>query len=161
MKMERPIKSSKKAPCAASCVFPEAGHLFCKMPRFLPSFAASLLFTHSAFAGPSQILSGHVLPQTAKLQPVGALAPSQQLTLAISLPLRNEAQLDTFLDQLYKRASPNYHHYLSVSQFTGQFGATKADYDKLIAFAQSNGLNVTETHPNRLVLSLSAPVAQI
>ena len=108
-----------------------------------------------------QRLHGHVPEVVAHLQPVGQLPASQGLNLAIGLPLRNEAALDIFLKQLYDPASPNYHHYLTPEQFTEQFGPTEQDYQKVIAFAQANGLTVTGANANRVLLDVSGSAANI
>ena len=108
-----------------------------------------------------QMLHGHVPAAVMHLKPVGQLPASQRLNLAIGLPLRNEAALDIFLKQLYDPASPNYHHYLTPEQFTEQFGPTEQDYQKVIAFAQANGLTVTGTNANRVLLDVSGSAADI
>ena len=108
-----------------------------------------------------QMLHGHVPGVVAHLQSVGLLPASQRLNLAIGLPLQNEAALDVFLQQLYDPASPNYHHYLTPEQFTEKFGPTEQDYQKVIAFAQANGLAVTATHGNRVLLDVSGSVADV
>src|SRR5580693_3717837 len=84
----------------------------------------------------------------------GRLPGPQQLNLALTLPLRNEAQLDALVNQLYDPSSPNYRQFLSVEQFTAQFGPTANDYAQVIAFAQSYGLTIANTAPNRLVLDV-------
>ena len=63
--------------------------------------------------------------------------------------------------QLYDPSSPQYGKYLTVQQFTEQFGPTQADYDKVIAYAKSKGRTVTRTHANRLLVNVSAPVSVI
>jgi len=114
-----------------------------------------------AQAAGKQLLSGHVPPAVSRVQPVGRLAGETTLQLAIGLPLRNAGALTNLLRQIYDPASPNYHHYLTPAQFAEQFGPTAADYQRLIAFARANGLQVTTTHPNRVLLDVSAPVANI
>ncbi len=89
------------------------------------------------------------------------LPSSKTMSLALTLSLRNQDQLQTLLQQLYNPASPNYRHFLSVEEFTDQFGPTQEDYDKAIKFVESYGLTVTHTTPNRLVLDVSGTVAQI
>src|SRR5690242_19840196 len=39
---------------------------------------------------------------------VGSVADSERLEVSIQLPLRNEAELDAFLQRLYDPASPSY-----------------------------------------------------
>ena len=95
------------------------------------------------------------------MAPVGRLPGSQQLHLAISLPLRNEAELDRLLQQLYDPASPNYRHYLTPEQFTERFGPAEKDYQALMDFAKANGLTVTATYPNRVVLDVAGAISDI
>jgi uncharacterized repeat protein (TIGR01451 family) len=82
------------------------------------------------------------------------------LTLAIGLPLRNQAQLTALLRDLYDPASPNYHSYLSPQQFTERFGPSQQDYQSLIDFAKASGFTI-KTQPNRVILDVDAAVADI
>jgi hypothetical protein len=97
----------------------------------------------------------------AGVQLVGRMPASRQLALAISFPIRNRTQLNTLLQQLEDPTSPNYHQYLSVEQFTQQFGPTVEQYQQVVGFAQSHGLTVTHTAPNRMLLNVSGSVANI
>jgi uncharacterized repeat protein (TIGR01451 family) len=116
----------------------------------------------AATAAERQKLNGrHVPAAVAGLAPVGDLPGSQRLNLAIGLPLRNQPELDSLLQQLYDPASPNYRRYLTPEQFTERFGPTEADYQALMDFAKANGLTVTVTHPNRMVLSVVGAITDI
>jgi subtilase family serine protease len=110
----------------------------------------------------SQTLLGHVPAAIARLhlQPLGNFAVTNTLSLAVSLPLRNESALDNLLQQIYDPASPNYHHYLTPDQFTAQFGPTEQDYDTVVAFLKTNGLAVT-THSNRTLVDASGDATTI
>ena len=126
--------------------------------------AASLaLLCLSAAAQPagSQRLAGHVPAAVARLRPAGALDGAAALRLAIGLPLRNREALTDLLGQIYDPASINYHQYLTPEQFAEKFGPTEQDYQAVIAFARANGLQVAATHPNRVVLDVAGPVANI
>jgi subtilase family serine protease len=67
----------------------------------------------------------------------GRVDLQQRLQLAINLPLRNQAELTQLLHDLYDPKSPSFHQYLSVQDFTGRFGATAADYDAVVAWAEA------------------------
>jgi uncharacterized repeat protein (TIGR03803 family) len=95
------------------------------------------------------------------LTPLRRLPTTQHLSLAISLPLRNQTELTGFLKQLQDPTSPNFRHYLTPAQFAARFGPTQGDYDAVIAFAQSHGLKVTNTHPNRLIVDVDGAVPDI
>jgi len=102
----------------------------------------------------SQRLHGQVPAAVANLRPMGHLARTNHLNLAIGLPLRNQEALTNLLRQIYDPASPNYRHYLTPEQFTEQFGPTEKDYQAVIAYAEANGFKVTGTHPNRTILDV-------
>ena len=48
---------------------------------------------------------------------VGELPGTHRLSLAVSLPLHHEVELDALLEQLYDPESPNFRQYLSVEEF--------------------------------------------
>src|SRR5690242_2197729 len=47
-----------------------------------------------------------------------AADPNLRLKVALQLPLRNQAELTRLLHDLYDPGSPQFHKYLSVSEFT-------------------------------------------
>lgn len=92
---------------------------------------------------------------------IGPLDAATNLDLAIALPWRNPETLSNLLHAISDPASPQFRHYLTPAQFAEEFGPTQADYDALIAFAAVNGLTVTATHPNRMLLDVRGSVANI
>jgi hypothetical protein len=133
--------------------------------RRLPvAVCAALLFLSAGFAQAAQkVLSGHVPAVVARLslQPLGNLSSSTNLHLAIGLPLRNSAALTSLLQQIYDPASPSYRHYLTPEQFTEMFGPSEDDYQNVINFARTNGLSVTVTYSNRMLLDVSGAAGDI
>src|SRR5208283_931289 len=123
----------------------------------------ALLFgsIRSSLAADRQFLRGHIPEAVSHLQPTGHYPGTNHLNLAIGLPLRNEAALDELLQQIYDPASPNFRHYLTSEQLAERFGPTEQDYQAVIDFAKANGLTVTGTHPNRVVVDVSGSVADI
>ena len=99
--------------------------------------------------------------QDGSAQLLGPLSTRQTLSLVITLPLRNQDQLNQLLQNLYDPTSPSYRRFLTVEQFTAQFGPTQQDYDTLIQFAQADGLTVVGTSPNRVNLQVSGSAANI
>lgn len=92
---------------------------------------------------------------------VRPLPRSERMSLAIGLPLRNQEELDGFLKDVSDPASPNFRRYLTSAQFADRFGPSEADYQALAAFLEANGLAVTGTHPNRMILDVSGSVADV
>jgi subtilase family serine protease len=133
--------------------------------RWLAAVLCAFILFFAAMAQAEQrpTLTTHI-PQavsTGVAPLVGNLPSEQRLSLAISLPLRNEAELDSLLDELYDPQSPNFHHYLSVQEFTSRFGPSESEYAAVFQFARANGLAVIDTPANRLVLDVEGPAANI
>ena len=120
-----------------------------------------LLLVAQANAVERQVLRGHVPAVVSTLQSAGRLNPSRRMDLTIGLPLQNREALTTLLAQIYDPASTNFHRFLTPQQFTAQFGPTTNDYQALIAFAQANGLEVTDTYGDRTLLHISGPVSVV
>ena len=83
------------------------------------------------------------------------------MSLAVGLPLRNPDELNDLLQQLADPASPNFRQYLTTEQFTERFGPSAEDYQALAGFMRASGLEVTATHPNRMILDVSGTVGAI
>ncbi|GEM_PF-190851 len=115
----------------------------------------------SAQAAPRQVLRGHVPRGLTRLRAVERMPGTTNLDLTIGLPLRNRDTLISLLRELYDPASPQYHRFLTAAEFAARFGPTEADYQAVKDFANSNGLTVTETHPNRTLVEVNGPVANI
>jgi len=92
---------------------------------------------------------------------IGNLSSSQTLRLVIALPLRNQDELNQLLVDLYNPSSPSYHQFLTVDQFTAEFGPTQEDYDSVINFAKANGLTVVAISPNRVNIQVTGSVASV
>ncbi len=110
-----------------------------------------------------QVLSHHVPVAVSNGQAAlaGALPAGQKMHVAIALPLRNQAGLTSLLSQLYDPSSPKYRQFLSVEQFTEQFGPKPEDFQTVVSFAQANGMTVTDTPKNRLLVPINATVDRI
>lgn len=108
-----------------------------------------------------QTVHYHLTEAMTNASPVAPSLGWKKLSLAIGLPLRNQAALDKFLAEINDPASTNYHHYLTPDQFTEQFGPTEQDYETVVHFAQSHGLTVTGRHANRMVLDVSGVAVNI
>lgn len=89
-----------------------------------------------------------------ELRPTGRYPGSTRMSVAIGLPLGDTDGLKRFIDNLYDPSRSDYKRYLSPDQFTERFGASAADYQRVVDFAKSNGLIVTATAPNRMIVDI-------
>ena len=108
--------------------------------------AAAAIFCSAASSSYAQSMLTHHVREATEMSGValiGALPPSQTLSLDLVLPIRNQAGLDALLAKIYDPASPLYRQFLTPAEFTSQFGPTEAQYDAVVTFAKTHGLTVT------------------
>ena len=91
---------------------------------------------------PLQTLRHHVRPEitSGKAALFSAMPSDQVINATIVLPLRNPQALSSLLSRLYDPSSPDYRHFLTVAEFTQQFGPTLEDYQSVVSFCESQRL---------------------
>ena len=109
-------------------------------------------------------LAGNVHPLAIAANDRGA-APVSQLMGHVKLILQRspaqEAALDAYLIDLQNKKSPNYHKWLTPSQFGALYGPSDNDVQKLTAWLQSCGLTVNEVSSGRTMIDFSGSVGQV
>ena len=116
------------------------------------SFAiVAVLFAAATGSQAQYVSTNHVRDavRSGLAQQVGRLPQSQEMSLDIVLPLRDEAALEDFLAAVYNPRSSSYRHFLTVAEFTEKFGPSVADYDAVLKYAKSNGLDRHRRQPRR------------
>jgi kumamolisin len=89
------------------------------------------------------------------------LPETQTLHIDIVLPLRDQAGLDKFLQEVYDPSNPSYRHFLTVPEFTARFGPSQEDYDDVIHYATSNGFKVVGGSRDGMDVQLEGSVTSI
>ena len=79
----------------------------------------------------------------------------------VVLAVRDQAELDSFLQGLYDPSSRFCRHFLTVEQFTEKFGPTQEDYDAVIRFATTSGFTVVGGSRDAMDVQLKGSVATI
>ncbi len=92
---------------------------------------------------------------------VGHLPANQSMDITFVLQLRNQAEMNQLLKDLYDKTSPSFHQFLTVEQFTEKFGPSREDYETVKAFAKANGLQILSTSRNRMNLRVRGTVENI
>jgi len=125
--------------------------------------SAMLLFVMGAQAQAQSMATRHVrqgvISGEAKF--LNRLPETQTLRLDIVLPLRDQAGLDKFLQEVYEPSSPSYRHFLTPPEFTARFGPSQEDYDEVIHYAQSNGFKVAGGSRDGMDVQLEGSVTSI
>lgn len=112
----------------------------------------------------AQYTSTHHVRETIRnggAQTVGRLPANQVMQLDIVLKLRDPEGLKSFLDALYDPNSGIYHQYLTPQEFTERFGPSQHDYDDVVSFAKTNGLEVVGGSRNGLEVQVRGPVSAV
>ena len=125
--------------------------------------AMMLVASYVSQAQPQALMTRHVhdVILNGQAQSVGRLPAGQVMRLVLVLPLRHQPELENFLQELYDPSSPSYRRFLTVEEFTAQFGPSQEDYDAVIQFAKANGLVVVGTSRNRMNVDVEARVGRI
>ncbi len=117
-------------------------------------------FVHAAPADSYLPLTGTVPSVVAKSKLDGATNTSQALSLSISLHLRNERALDSYLSDVTRPKSANYHRFLTQAQFITIFSPTASTQESVISYLQHSGFTITHTFNHRLLIDFSGTVGQ-
>ena len=125
--------------------------------------ATALASALGGVADAQSVLTHHVreVVLSGSAKALAQLPLKRSINLDLVLPLRDPAGLKTFLAGLYDPASPWFHKYLSVAEFTARFGPTQEDYDAVVTFATAHGLTVTGGSRDGMEVQVRAPVAAI
>jgi subtilase family serine protease len=125
--------------------------------------AAILLFVVEGQSQAQSLMTRHVREATLKgqAQSIGRLPTTQSMRLDIVLPLRNQADLDKLLQELFDSSSPSYRHFLTVAEFTARFGPSQEDYDAVIRYAKTNGFAVVGGSRDGMDVQVEGSVASI
>jgi kumamolisin len=117
-------------------------------------------FAHASPADTYLPLSGTVPTMLAQSKLVGVADTKQPLSLSISLQLRNGASLNSYLSDVTRPKSANYHRYLTQAQFINAFSPTVTTQDSLIQYLQNAGFTITQTYSHRMLIDFSGTVGQ-
>jgi len=127
----------------------------------IAALGAAALLCSPADARPLQVSVVPSIVAQHRAQAAGAVDPSTRLQLDVVLPMRNKEKLRDLLTALYTPSSRLYRHWLTVAQFTRQFGPTLKDYRAAMRFFRAHGLTVTHTAPNRYLFQVEGSAADI
>ena len=141
------------------------------MNRSLPILAAiiaplpilaGLVFTGTAnAANPLVALPNNVSPAISHSAKIGELVANKSMSVAVSLKLRDEAGLRTFLSEVSNPRSPEYRHFLTPAQFTAKYGPTRAEITEVTSFLAAHGLTVKPVRANSQVVDATGTAGQL
>lgn len=124
----------------------------CALCGALPSGA-------SASAPRARVGAVPKLPSQARV--TGAVRGTTRIQLTLSLASRDPLALQRLATAVSTPGSPQFRHYLNVSQFADRFGATDKQVAAVSAALRREGLKVGRPDANRLSLNASGTAEQV
>ena len=124
---------------------------------------AQPLITQPVDEGQLTVLKGNTHPLARPAFDLGtapATLPMQRMLLVLKRSPQQEAALRKLLDEQQSKGSPNYHKWLTPTQFGEQFGPSDSDMQTITLWLQSHGFQVGSTK-GRSVLEFSGSASQV
>ncbi len=114
--------------------------------------------------GELQVLRGNTHPLARADFDYGAAPadlPMEHMLLVLNRSSEQTTALQTLLDRQQDMSSPQYHQWLTPSQFGQQFGAADQDIQTITAWLQSHGFQVNRVSNGKNVIDFSGTAAQV
>ena len=145
--------------CSCPSLFPRITQplIRCALLIFLSAVLTGSLAAQQAIAIPQTPLA----VQNGSAKYAGHMDPQQMLRVVFALRPPHMQEEEQFLDELQDPASPQFHQYLSAAEWNARFAPSLEDEQAVVAWAQGQGLSITQRYPNRLLVDVEAPVAVI
>ena len=128
-------------------------------------FGAALTAQTPASASPTAagrvVLSGHASSAARVSRMLGLEPAAAPISLAVSLPLRNQKALDETLRRMYDPADSLYKQFLTPEEYTARFGPTQAQYNAVVNYLRGSGLTVSQTYPTRTQVDVVGSVRRV
>lgn len=109
-------------------------------------------------------LQGNVRPIFRPENDMGPVEDSfklENVSLMFKLTESQQADLTALLEEQQDPSSPNYHQWLTPEQYADRFGLSQNDINKVVAWLQAQGFQVTQTARSRSWVSFSGTAAQV
>jgi len=102
-----------------------------------------------------QPIPGTEAPGQAGSTRLGDVDPAAHLSVAVTLPVRNQATLRQFIAEVSSQSSPLYGSYLTPQQFNDAYGPTPQEVATVTSFLSSQGLHIDNIAANNEVIDAS------
>src|ERR1700722_19803837 len=122
------------------------------------------LITQSIDTSQRVLLAGNTNSNVVTGTNLGTVAadfPVAHMMLLMQRSPAREQALETFIDQLHNKASPNFHQWITATQFGTLFGPAKQDVDTVTSWLESNGFTVGTIYPSGTMIDFSGTAGQI
>jgi subtilase family serine protease len=110
------------------------------------------------------VRAGNTRPEVTVANDLGRVADTlsvEHAQLLLKRPAAREAALARMIGALYDPASPQFHRWLSATQFGADFGPATEDIAAVASWLRGHGLRVNGVQPSGLVIDFSGPAGRI
>ena len=114
----------------------------------------------SSLCVPSRTFAQTNSPLFSQAESVADVDPGRTMEATVWLNLRNKAQLDETVANLYREGSPTYHHWLSASDLA-RFAPGVSEVQTVRRELSSQGLTVTSVGSHNMFLKVSGSAANM
>lgn len=90
-----------------------------------------------------------------------ASLPMQHMLLVLKRSPAQEAALESFMAEQMDPSSPNYHHWLTPTEFGQMYGPAQQDIDVITKWLGTNGFQVNSVSAGRTTIDFSGNAAQV
>jgi subtilase family serine protease len=126
--------------------------------------SAAPLITQPINKGVPVMLAGNTRPEANAPNDRGSVADTlsiEHMLLQQRRSAEQEQALEQLIDQLHDPASPNFHQWLTPSEYGARFGLAADDLATITAWLQGNGFQVNTVYPNATVIDFSGTAGQV
>jgi Pro-kumamolisin, activation domain/Bacterial Ig-like domain (group 3) len=106
-------------------------------------------------SSPSKVLHDHHPTWAIRENSLGPKLGEMALTIVLSRSQEQQLALGQLLSDQQNPLSPDYHHWLTPSEFGDRFGISESDISAITVWLQSQGLHVSWVPPSRTYIGLS------
>ncbi|MGA2771396.1 MAG: S53 family peptidase [Bryobacteraceae bacterium] len=109
-------------------------------------------------------LAGNTRPEATARNDQGAVAadfPMEHMILQLARSAAGEQAVQQYIDSLHDPASPNYHRWMTASEFGAAFGVAEADRAAVTQWLESQGFTVNSIAPGGMTIDFSGTAAQV
>ena len=109
-------------------------------------------------------LAGNTRPEANAGNDLGAVDDSfsmEHMMLQLKRSAQQEKEVAQFIDDLHDPKSPNFHKWLSASEYGKRFGLADSDLRTITSWLESQGFTVNSVYPNGMVIDFSGNAGQV
>ena len=141
-----------------------SAELFCQTTSYIGGVK-----TRSLISGPVDdtkllVLGGNTNPHATAKNDRGAVEgsfPLDHMQLVLQRPTEVEQELEALMAEQQDKGSPQYHKWLTASEFGARFGVSASDVERITSWLTSQGFRVDSVIPSGMAIEFSGTVGQV